>query len=171
MKIPREREQLVDLVKELKLKKYPGIKNSVYRSSNQRKKRKLNREGQIHSLDLPDLSDDAVAFTVMQLILDPRFGPFVTELETIVEGCLSICNGFRASTDIPLAVTSGEIISSISSSSSTNSHINVRMTPVKANYIKEQAPNKRARSLEPSDEQSMEDVSPDDENEYNLFFG
>ena len=89
-------DKLVDMVKELKLKRFCGIKNSMDVSSeHQRKRRKMNRPGQADLLDLPDLSDEIVQFTVMQLLLDPRFEPFVTGLESIVQGCIHMCDEYR----------------------------------------------------------------------------
>ena len=87
-----QRDKLISLVKELKLLKYKGIKNAIDEATTGHKRQRLNdnTKRDVMGLNLPDLTDELVAFHVMNLMIDPRFVPFVAGLERIVERFLSM---------------------------------------------------------------------------------
>ena len=150
---------LVDLVKELKDKKFPGIKNSIGKAArsssaitssstdNQSgfKRQRLDTQGNHLSLpELPDVTNDIVAFHALQILMDPQFADFVDGLERIVESVESVAGSSSSSssssssgtgtgtgtgTDTDTGLWSGE---SHSPSVLTKSHITTSTTSTDA---------------------------------------
>ncbi len=103
---------LVDLVKELKDKKFPGIKNSIGKAASSSsaitssstdnqsgsKRQRLDTQGNHLSLpELPDVTNDIVAFHALQILMDPQFADFVDGLERIVESVESVAGSSTGS--------------------------------------------------------------------------